>query len=80
VQLTIEWPEKWRLEIQPGEAQHDADWGAVEQSASVDKHSLVLRRHTRVDAGQLSSADFQMLRAALNELRSEYARTIVLKP
>jgi transglutaminase-like putative cysteine protease len=81
IDLTLEWPEKWRLEIRPGEVKGaTGEWGAVEQTASVDQQRLVVHRHTRITHGELSPADFQMLRAALNELRSEYARTLVLKP
>ena len=81
IDLTLEWPEKWRLEVQPGEVPGaGADWGAVEQTVALDKHSLTLQRHTRVNRNELPAPTFLVLRAALNELRSEYARTLVLKP
>jgi hypothetical protein len=81
VDLTLEWPEKWQLEVQPGDvAGTRGDWGALEQTVTVDPRGLNLRRHTRVPRGELAPADFLSLRATLNELRSEYARTLVLKP
>lgn len=81
VDLTLEWPEKWRLEVQPGDvAATSGDWGAVEQTIAPDKHGLVLHRHTRVTRSELPPTAFTTLRAVLNELRSEYARTLVLKP
>jgi hypothetical protein len=81
IDLTLEWPEKWQLEIQPGDVKNAVgDWGAVEQTANVGQHRLVIHRHTRLSMGELSVPEFRTLRGALNELRSEYARTLVLKP
>lgn len=81
IELTIEWPEKWTVEAQPSDlAKVAGDWGEVEQSVALDKHSLTLRRHTRVNQRDVSPADFLTLRTPLNELRSEHARTLLLKP
>jgi hypothetical protein len=79
--LTIEWPEKWQVEVQPAAlVRVDGEWGAVEQSITPGKHSLALRRRTRVAQADLSAADFLALRRPLNELQSEYSRTLVLRP
>ncbi len=81
ITITLEWPEKWKLEITPDElAASSGNWGSVEQAVTRGEHSLTLTRRTRVTQGTLAAADFAALRAALNELRSEYARTLVLKP
>lgn len=81
LQLTLEWPEKWQVEAAPAElAQVAGDWGALEQSVSRDGHSLTLVQRIQIAQGELPAADFLALRAPLNELRSEYTRTLVLKP
>lgn len=81
IELTIEWPEKWKVEAAPsGLARVGGDWGEVEQTVAADGHSLTLRRHTRITQSALSPQDYGTLRGPLNELRSEHARTLLLKP
>jgi len=79
--LTLEWPEKWALEAQPsGLPRVYGTWGVVEQAVAPDVHGLTLTRHTTVNQAELSEADSLALRRPLNELRSERARTLILKP
>jgi len=81
LQLTLEWPEKWQVEATPAELKRVAgEWGALEQRVTQVECSLTLARRIQVTQGELPAADFLALRAPLNELRSEYARTLVLKP
>lgn len=81
IELTIEWPEKWTVEAQPlalvaaaGEA------GLIEQAVKVDGHTLRVQRHLRIAARDLPAERFVALHGPLNELRSEYARTLLLAP
>ena len=82
--MTIEWPEKWSVEAQPSAGAPGpgvfGPWGLVEQATTPDEHSLTITRHTAVNQAELSAADFLALRRPLNELRSERARTVILKP
>ena len=80
LELTVERPEKWSVEVQPGTwGEGKGDW-TVEQSVTDEKNSLMLRRHTQVGRRELSAEEFLKLREALNELRSDHARTVLLKP
>jgi hypothetical protein len=82
IDLTIEWPDnKWSLEVRPSSIGRVAgEWGSIEQGVSVNGHSLRVQRHTRVEQRDLPAKDFLALRGPANELRSEHARTLVLKP
>lgn len=81
VELIIEWPEGWKLEARPADgASATADWGAVEQFTSVDGPRLRLERSLRVTSREMSAASFLAIRDALNQLRTESARTLLLKP
>jgi hypothetical protein len=80
VQLTIEWPEDWSPQIRPrGLAASGKLWN-VEQKVSDGEHSLTLTRHTRVNDRIVPAEDFLPLREALNGVRAEPARTLLLKP
>jgi len=81
IDLMIEWPEDWRTEARPGELTHvTGDWGSIEQNISVDKGRMTLKRHTHIAQRELSAEAFLTLRRPINELRSEHARTLLLKP
>ena len=84
IELTIEWPEKWSVEAQPSAGAPGprvfGPWGLVEQATTPDEHGLTVTRHTAVNQAELSAADFFALRRPVNELRTERARTLILKP
>lgn len=81
VQFEVEWPEKWTIEAVPGSVERvEGKWGAVVQQVATDDHSLTLRRHTRVNQRSLPADEFLVLRAPLNEMHSDYARLLMLKP
>ena len=81
IELTIEWPEEWSVEALPGDLKLvGGDWGEVVQSAVLDENRLVLTRHTRVAQRELAAKEFLELRGPLNELRSDAARTLLLRP
>ncbi len=86
IDVTIEYPEKWTLLAQPqtlspADADSDApDWGTVEQTVTVANGSVKLVRQTRVENRDLAPDDFAALRGPLNALRTDAARTVIVKP
>lgn len=81
IEVTLEWPEKWAVLVQPvGLPNAQGCWGEIEQSAAIDGQMLTLARHTRVGENELCPADFAALRSAVDRLRTESARTLLLKP
>ncbi|MCK4343451.1 MAG: DUF3857 domain-containing protein [Phycisphaerae bacterium] len=81
IELTIEWPEGWTVEAQPHEVASAAgERASMKQEVKFGDNNLTVTRHTRVTERQLLAEDFLTLREALNELRSEHARTLLLKP
>ncbi|MBU0639059.1 MAG: DUF3857 domain-containing protein [Planctomycetes bacterium] len=81
IELTVKWPEKWSLESHPpAVSKIMGQWGFFEQGVAVAEHSFSLTRHTRVTQRELDPAGLLQLRGALNELRTDYGRTLLLKP
>jgi hypothetical protein len=80
VELTVEWPEKWRLEDPLSVPQIRGDWGNVSQTTATDKNTARLRRHTQVLRPELAPEDFQAFRTALSQVRGEPARLLLVKP
>lgn len=81
IDLTVEWPEKWTVEAQPlALAAAAGDIGLIEQAVSIDGHTLRVQRHLRLAQRDVPAESFMTLRGPLNELRSEYARTLLLAP
>jgi hypothetical protein len=81
IALTIEWPAKWTVVAQPDALPiAKTDHASVEQTTTPSDHGLTIDRHTRIEAGELSAAEFLRVREPLNEVRSEHARLLLLKP
>jgi hypothetical protein len=81
IDLTLEWPEKWQLEIEPAELERvEGKWGYVEQQTESEKSSVRLTRATRIAQRDIAPEDFMTLRDALNRLRAEAWRTLVFAP
>lgn len=81
IELAITWPEAWKVEIFFSNLeQSQGPWGAVAQMVSPTENGLRLTRHTRVAHRDLQPASVLALRKLLNELRSDHARTLLLKP
>ena len=81
VELNIEWPEDWTLIGQPRQQVGlTGPWGALAQRVNVDGHQLTLKHSLRIDKGTLPPDQFLSIREPLNELRTEAARTLILKP
>jgi transglutaminase-like putative cysteine protease len=80
-ELTITWPETWDPEaifsaLEPAEDR----WGSVLQSVTPTKHGVKLTRRIRIAKRDLPPGAVIALRDPLNELRSDHARTLLLRP
>lgn len=81
IELTITWPEAWNVEAVPaGLEQAAGPWGSVMQTVNRVERGLKLVRHTRVERRDLTPADVLALRPPLNQLQSDYARMLLLRP
>jgi len=81
VDLSFELPAGWTIELAPNAvARREGAWGAVEQAVESAGGGLILRRAVSVIRPELLPEEFNALRAALNTLRSDAARTAVLLP
>jgi|GEM_PF-887408 len=81
IDLTVEWPDKWTVEAGPTSLSVTAgDVACIEQTATIESNILNLRRHVRLTTRDLPAEVFLTLREPLNLLRSEFARTLLLKP
>lgn len=81
VELQVSWPAKWNAEARPAVLDKSAGpWGEVEQRVKLDGASLVLSRTTRVILRDLEPAGMKALRDAVNAVRTEKARTLLLRP
>jgi hypothetical protein len=56
------------------------EWGRIAQAVKRDGESLQWRQEVRFDKRVLSVADFDVVRGAMNRLRAESARTLLLQP
>jgi transglutaminase-like putative cysteine protease len=81
IDLIVNWPEDWTVEAIPGGVEQvGGQWGNVVQTVSPTDTGLRLQRHIRITKRDLSPTDVVALRKPLNELRSDYARTLLLSP
>lgn len=81
VHLEVRWPAKWVADASPPsvEAIQDA-WGRVEQSVSSEAETLILDRTLKLTQRDLDPTHMRAMREAINQLRSEKSRTLLLKP
>lgn len=80
IELEIAWPAEWSIAGTPGAVSGTTGVTSVAQTVTPGEHSLTLSRHVRVEQRRLLPETFLTLRETLNELRSPYARTLLLKP
>lgn len=82
VELLVEWPAGWQIESRPSPVfSATGDQGAVvRQLIDPDEKRLSLTRQVRFERPEVAPADFALVREALNNLRSEYGRTLLLRP
>ena len=81
VKLTVEYPENWTVEAQPVEVKAvKGEWGEAEQRITPGEQRVTISRNTRIAQRDLAPKAFLNAREPLNTLRTEAARTLVLKP
>jgi transglutaminase-like putative cysteine protease len=81
IELTVEWPEGWKLDARPGDSvAARGDWGHVEQHVTVDGAKLTLTRAIAIHEPELAPTAFHAIRDVLNQLSGEAERTLLLKP
>ncbi len=80
VQIAIELPEGWSglMTEQPFMAK-DSEWGSVNEELTQEKNSIRFARTLSIEKDQLTPTAFLSMRDALNELRSNRRRVMLLK-
>lgn len=79
-ELIVTYPDGWVLEAAPAAISRSGTWGRVGQDAAEQGNRLTLSRSTRLPARDLTAADWGEVRSAVNAIRAESARTILLRP
>ncbi len=81
VDITIELPEGWTAVVIPTPLPEvKGTWGSVKQEAVVDGKFVRFHRMAAVASDIIPAKDFAALREAVNELRTEAARMLVVGP
>lgn len=81
IELVVTWPAEWKVEARPAATTGPpASPAGVTQSVKVSGDRMELTRTTRVTQREIDREGFTSVRAALNALRTESARTLLLKP
>ncbi len=81
VDLSVEWPSAWKLDVRPIEvAPIQGEWGSAEQRIRAEANTLNVSRRTRIAGRDLSAEGFSAARKAINALRADGARMILVKP
>lgn len=80
--LLVEWPADWSVEARPSPVVSATDDQAVivRQFIDPDAKRLSLSRQLRFERSEVAPADFAVVREAINRLRSEHCRTLLLRP
>ncbi len=80
--LLVEWPAGWRVEARPSPvfSTTENQTAEVRQLIDAEEKRLSLSRHLRFERLELSPAEFALVREAINRLRSESCRTLLLRP
>jgi len=80
IDLTVNWPEDWLVAAAPASVDEvGGDWGAASQTVTSIENGFKLQRRLRVNSRDLSPEAVVAIRKPLNELRSDHARTLLLK-
>lgn len=88
IELTVEWPEQWRVEQQPvvvsterpSRGGPDSFAAVIDQSAEVEDNTLRLTRRLVFPARQLAADEFAPLRGMLNAWQADAGRSVILRP
>lgn len=80
VDMRIHWPAEWSLESAPPRvARLSGSWGHAGQTVERLEHGLRIERTIAITEREISPDALFTLRAALNEMASEPARTVLLR-
>jgi hypothetical protein len=81
IKLTVELSEDWQAAVLPAELPRAVgDWGLAEQFVTVEDQRIHLKRRIGTSTRWLPKADFEHLRKAINQLRTDRSRTLVIVP
>jgi len=78
--LSVTWPESWRVAARPREIGASDAPGVVRQTVTDLPHGLRWQRTVRCESAKIEPAVFLKLRESLNRLRAATARTLLLAP
>jgi hypothetical protein len=79
VDLRVELPEGWQAYVVPAAVSPvRASWGALEQTAAAGDRSVHIKREVSIMRDTVAPADFEGLRRAINELRSNQSRVLIV--
>lgn len=79
VDLTIELPEGWTAAVTPtAVAEAKGNWGSLRQDVTVDGRYVRFHRTAALNGEVIPAKDFAALRDAVNALRAEAARMLVV--
>ncbi len=80
VDITVEFPEGWALTIIPASAPPaSGQWGSIAQTVDVNGTKVHLRRSVNLTTATLTAAEFDVVRRAVNDLRSSQATMLAGK-
>jgi hypothetical protein len=81
VDLTVELPEDWVAAVVPTSLPRVVgDWGTAEQTVEVDGRRVRIRRAIATASDTIGPDDFTSLREAVNKLKTEGSRILVVGP
>lgn len=81
VEIVIEFPQDWRLSAIPMSLPVvSGGWGSIEQVVTEDPGKVSVMRRIGLDSDRIEAADFAAVRNALNTLRTDGARRVLLGP
>jgi len=81
VDVTIEMPDGWTAAAVPASLpEAKGAWGSVKQEVTVDGKYVRFHRAVTLSTEIIPAKDFAALRDAVNQLRSEASRTLVVTP
>ncbi|MBN2563084.1 MAG: DUF3857 domain-containing protein [Phycisphaerae bacterium] len=81
VDLVVELPEEWGAAVVPVSLPRTSGkWGTAEQTVAVDGQTVHLHRTIATNTDTIASDDFAAIREAVNSLRTEAARMLVVGP
>lgn len=81
VEFKVAWPKEWTVDARPVSANSaSGGWGFIEQRVSGDGAELRISRTVRLAERDVQPGAWPTIREALNAVRTEAARTLMLTP